>query len=121
MTRSPIVAALLSLSLAFQLMLVGGGASCVDGDHASMHSSATDVAAMSGMDMPMPEGDGHEPCDQSATPGACKVTAACSGGFIAVAAADLDRPVPAGTRAVGLIPTAPPSRTVPPELPPPRV
>lgn len=120
MTRSPIIAALLSLSLAFQLMLVGGGASCAGGDHASMHSAATSASAMSMPDMPMPAGDGKEPCDQSATPGACKVMAACSGGFVAVAAPDLNPAAPGGTLAVGFIPTAPSSRTVPPELPPPR-
>lgn len=127
MTRSPLVAALLSISFAFQLLLAGGGAACVDADHGAMHTaeSAADQA-MAGMDMemdmPMPtSGDSPAPCDQPATPGACQLMGPCSISFIAIAVAELDRPILVSPRAVGTIALAPHSRTVAPELPPPRV
>ena len=87
---------------------------------------------MAGMDMvgiPAAEGtapsshshgpDGA-PCDQPGTPEACQIMAPCAGAFVAV--------VPSRTRTLADVPAAvlavivatPPSRTIPPELPPPR-
>ncbi len=124
MTRSPLTAALLSISLGFQLLLAGGGGACVDADHGAMHRAETaDNPAMAGMDMnmPMPESENAAPCDQPATPGACQLMGPCSLSFIAISLPELDRPTHGSLRAVGAIPLAPPSRTVAPELPPPRV
>ena len=127
MTRSPVVSALLLISFAFQLLLAGGGAACVDADHGAMHAAGTAAdQAMAGMDMEMdmpmpPSGNSETPCDQPATPGACQLMGPCSISFIAIAVAELDRPVLVSPRAVAKIALAPHSRTVAPELPPPRV
>jgi len=97
---------------------------CVGVQHAAMHaaSAASDpgMAGMAGMDMPMDMPADHTPCDQSTTAGACQVMAPCSGGFLVVAAADLDRSVPGSSRIDRASSLAPPSRTRLPELPPPR-
>ena len=126
MTRSPLVAALLSLSLAFQLLLASGGPACIDADHGAMHPADSGAGeGMAGMDMatdtPMPGGDNEAPCDQPATPGACQLMGPCSISFIAIAVVELDRPALVSPRAVGTIALAPHSRTIAPELPPPRV
>lgn len=87
---------------------------------------------MAGMDMVgMPAGDGgtpashghgHDgtPCNQPGTPEACQVMAPCAGAFVAVAPNRARTPadVPAAVLAVSV--ATPPSRTIPPELPPPR-
>ena len=124
MTRSPLVAVLLSISFAFQLLLAGGGAACVDADHGAMHAagSAGDQA-MADMDMTMdmPTDGRQAPCDQPATPGACQLMGPCSVSFIAISVAELDRRVVEPAGAIGALALAPLSRTVAPELPPPRV
>ena len=124
MTRSPLVAALLSISFGFQLLLAAGGVTCVDADHGTMHAAAqmaTDPG-MTGMDMdmPMPTGDRDAPCDQPATPGACQLMGPCASSFIAIAVSDPDRPTLAAPRVAGPNSLPPLSRTFPPEPPPPR-
>lgn len=127
MTRSPLIAALLSLTFGLQLMLAGGGAACIDGGHGT--TSPADGAselAMADMNMPMamdtsiPTDDDPAPCDQPSAPGGCQLMGPCAGGFIAIAAADFDRPAPAPSRVVGFVSPAPHLQTFPPEPPPPR-
>ena len=139
MMRSPLVATLLSLSLGLQLALAAVGVTCVMPSGGETHSASAGIAEMemagmdmAGMDMAgMLAGEGTAPashshgpdgapCDQPGTPEACQVMAPCAGAFVAVA--------PSRARALADVPTAvlavsvatPPSRTIPPELPPPR-
>lgn len=130
MMRSPITAAFLAISFAFQLLLGASGTSCVDAQHGAMHPAASpDQPSMAGMDMPMamdmpmdmPTDEGHTPCDQPATSGACQLMGPCSISFIAIPMAELDQRVTDPSRAVGALALSPPSRTRTPELPPPRV
>ena len=136
MKRSPLVATLLSLSLGFQLALAAVGVTCVMPSGGETHSASAGMAEMdmdmAGMDMAgIPAGEGTapashshgpdgSPCDQPGTPEACQIMAPCAGAFVAA--------TPSRTRALADVPTAvlavsvatPPSRTIPPELPPPR-
>ena len=124
MMRSPITAALLAISFAFQLLLGASGMSCVDAQHGAMHPAASaDQSSMAGMDMPMdmPTDEGHTPCDQPATSGACQLMGPCSISFIVIPMAELDKRVTDPSRAIGALALSPPSRTRTPELPPPRV
>lgn len=139
MQPSRLVATLLSLSLGFQLALAAAGVTCVMPSSGAAHesSAATSQMDMAGMDMSgmdmagMPMGEGAAPsshshgpdgapCDQPGTPEACQVMAPCAGAFVAVAPNRVRAPVdvPAGVLAVSV--ATPPSRTIPPELPPPR-
>ena len=134
MMRSPLVATLLSLSLGLQLALAAVGVTCVMPSGGETHSASAGMAEMdmAGMDMAgMTAGEGTAPsshshgpdgapCDQPGTPEACQVMAPCAGAFVAVAPTRA-RPtadVPAAVLAVSV--ATPPSRTIPPELPPPR-
>lgn len=139
MTRSSFVATLLSLSLGLQLALAAVGVTCVMPSGGETHSATAGMAemGMAGMDMAgmdmagMPAGEGTAPsshshgpdgapCDQPGTPEACQIMAPCAGAFIAVAPTRA-RPVadvPAAVLAVSV--ATPASRTIPPELPPPR-
>jgi hypothetical protein len=139
MKRSPLVATLLSLSLGIQLVLAAVGVTCVmpSGGTAHVSSAGASQMDMAGMDMAgmdmagVPAGEGTAPsshghgpdgapCDQPGTPEACQVMAPCAGAFVAVAssAARASADVPAAVLAVSV--ATPPSRTIPPELPPPR-
>lgn len=139
MTRPSFVATLLSLSLGLQLALAAVGVTCVMPSGGETHSATAGMAemGMAGMDMAgmdmagMPAGEGTAPsshshgpdgapCDQPGTPEACQIMAPCAGAFIAVAPTRA-RPVadvPAAVLAVSV--ATPASRTIPPELPPPR-
>jgi hypothetical protein len=97
---------------------------CIGVEHEAMHLTSTaGDPAMAGMDLPMdmPTESDRSPCDQSTEPGACQVMASCSGGFVAVAVADLERTLPGSSRVAGAPLAAPLFRTTPPEPPPPRV
>ena len=139
MKSSPLVATLLSLSLGLQLALAAVGVTCVlpSGGAAHVSSAGTSQMDMAGMDMAgmdmanMPADDGSEPashshgpdgapCDQPGTPEACQVMAPCAGAFVGVAPsrARALADVPAAVLAVSV--ATPASRTIPPELPPPR-
>ena len=134
MKRSPLVATLLSLSLGFQLALAAVGVTCVMPSGGEPHSASAGMAEMdmadmdmAGMDMAgMPSGSSHShgpdgtPCEQPGTPEACQVMAPCASAFVAVTPTRA-RPtadVPAAVLAVSV--ATPPSRTIPPELHPPR-
>jgi hypothetical protein len=144
MQRSRLFATLLSLSLGFQLALAAVGMTCVMPSGGATHVSgaATSQMDMAGMDMAgmdmagmdmagMPSGEDKTPsshshgpdgapCEQPGTPEACQVMAPCAGAFVAVtpSRARASADVPAAVLAVSVV--TPPSRTIPPELPPPR-
>lgn len=139
MQRSPLVATLLSLALGLQLALAAVGVTCVMPSGGTAHvsnagMSQMDMAGMdmAGMDMAgMPAGEdtapsSHShgpdgaPCDQPGTAEACQIMAPCAGAFVAVAPsrARASADIPAAVLAVSV--ATPSSRTIPPEIPPPR-
>lgn len=139
MKRSPLIATLLSLALGLQLALAAVGVTCVmpSGGTAHVLNAVTSQMDMRGMDMSgmdmagMPAGEGTAPsshshgpdgapCDQPGTREACQVMAPCAGAFVAVAPsrARASADIPAAVLAVSV--ATPRSRTIPPELPPPR-
>ena len=139
MKRSSLVATLTLCSLGLQLALAAVGVTCVMPSGEETHSASAgttgmDMAGMemAGMDMAgVPAGEGTAPsshshgpdgapCDQPGTPKACQVMAPCAGAFVAVAPsrARSSADIPAAVLAVSV--AMPASRTIPPELPPPR-
>jgi hypothetical protein len=133
MLRSRILAALLSASFAVQLALAGGGTTCVrEGDE-----GATTAGAMAGMDMatashaadadPSREptdrdhpARGDIPCGRTANPALCQILSACAAGFVSV---EMSGNAGEGELAVGAPASEaepPASRSIAPELPPPR-
>lgn len=133
-----LVATLLSGTFALQLLLAGAGSACVmpSGNGAHMARGSSDASAghsgATGMNMPETSaanpapapshdhGDGGAPCEQPGTPRMCQLMASCAGGFVVVESHE--RRVAAAVPAVveSSIVTAPSSRSIPPELPPPR-
>jgi hypothetical protein len=93
-------------------------------DMAGMVMSGMEMAGMPTGEGTAPSSHGHgpdgAPCDQPGTPEACPFMAPCAGGFFATAPsrARASADVPAAVLAVSI--ATPPSRTIPPELPPPR-
>lgn len=128
MRRSPLVALLLSFSFALQLVLARDGTTCVmpgdDHDGMEMATMAQTSVDMSMMDMSSdaaPTGASQEPsCDHESAATACLVMARCAGGFVTLAGTVDDRAHPLSERIVLATIVMPPSRTIPPELPPPR-
>lgn len=132
MRRSPLVAAILSGSFAFQLLLAGGGTTCVDHAHASLAGhSDPGPAAMAGMDMSMSMGDhgrdadrtpstDQAPCDQPTAPSNCQVLAACATSIVVSAIVDLKMSDVTITQRITRPTLALSSRAIPPEPPPPR-
>lgn len=139
MKRSSLVAMLTLLSLGLQLALAAAGVTCVmpSGGTALVSDAGASGMDMAGMDMagmgmtgipagdggtPASHGHGHDgaPCDQPGTPEACQIMAPCAAAFVAVAPsrARTLADVPAAVLAVSV--ATPQSRTIPPELPPPR-
>jgi hypothetical protein len=128
MRRSPLVALLLSFSFALQLVLARDGTTCVmpgvEHDGMAMAMAGQPAAGMSGMDMPLdvsPDATGRESsCDHESAATACLVMAPCASGFVPIAeTVDDDAGALPERIAVATI-LMPPSRTTPPELPPPR-
>lgn len=132
MRRSPLVAAILSGSFAFQLLLAGGGTTCVDPTHGSPAGySDPGLAAMAGMDMSMSMPDhgpdakqtpstDQAPCDQPTAPSNCQVLAACATSVVASAIVNLDTSDVTIAERITLPTLALSSRAIPPEPPPPR-
>ena len=133
MRRSPLVAAILSGSFALQLLLAGGGTTCVDPAHGSPAGySDPGLAAMAGMDMTMSMPDqgpdakhtpstDQAPCDQPTAPSNCQVLAACATSIVASAIVNLDTSDVTIAERITLPTLALSSRAIPPEPPPPRV
>jgi hypothetical protein len=132
MRRSPLVAAILSGSFAFQLLLAGGGTTCVDPAHGSLAGdSDPGLPAMAGMDMSMsmpdhgPDADytpltDPTPCDQPTAPSDCQVLAACATSIVVSAIVDLEMRDVTITERITRPTLALSSRAIPPEPPPPR-
>jgi hypothetical protein len=133
MIRS-LVATLLSGSFALQLLLAGVGSACVmprGAAHAPASPAAEAQAGMAGMDMSgapaadhattqaQDHGDGV-PCDQPGTSRMCQVMASCAGGFVVGESNEQRVAVVVPSAVESSIVTAPSSRTIAPELPPPR-
>ena len=121
-------AALFSGVLLLQLVLVGSGFACalpVD-----MAANATDVSStMPGMDMggpaqaPSPSkapSSDPSPCRLPWVPAGCQSMAPCAPTVIASSAISVSLPHLTTASVVRLIVLTPPSRAIPPELPPPR-
>ncbi|MGH7719498.1 MAG: hypothetical protein ACREON_11730 [Gemmatimonadaceae bacterium] len=138
-----LVATLLSVSFALQLLLAGGGVTCVmtaggaTGGGTTPRADAMPETGMTDMsiDMSMPTGGAasassddsgsstapdEAPCDQPATPAACVLTAPCAVSFIVVLSAAADAESRSPSRIVTMVSLEPPSHSDPPELPPPR-
>lgn len=133
MFRSRLLAALLAASFAVQLLLAGVGSTCVRAR--DVVSSSADVS-MAGMDMssdrrdatdmPAPSNDrahptrDDAPCGGTASSPACLVLSACATGFVSVASTDAVREYALSTAVAASNVDTPASRSVAPELPPPR-
>jgi hypothetical protein len=135
MIRS-LIATLLSGSFALQLLLAGAGSTCVmpSGAHETVATSgaAAEPMRMTGMDMSdmsaagraptslHDHGDGGAPCERRGTPRMCQVMASCAGGFVVAESHELRVATAVPAVVESSIVTAPASRSIPPELPPPR-
>lgn len=128
MKRSPLVALLLSFSFALQLVLARDGTTCVmpGAEHHAMEmaTAAQTAVDMSVMDMSTAASPDAAPqessCNHESATTACLVMAPCASGFLAIAATvNEDAGVLPERIAVTTV-VMPPSRTSPPELPPPR-
>jgi hypothetical protein len=127
----PLVGALLSGALAFQLMLTGTGMLCVMPHDAAMASMETHTAMGPKGDrsaaasnsqsetnrMPTP---GRQPCDHPSMPAHCLALAACASSAIASARIAGPAMPDAASPAIVAFVAAPPTPSAPPELPPPR-
>lgn len=131
MRRSRFVAALLSGSFALQLLLASSGGVCLDPEHGSAHGNAAAGHAVSGMAMDMPgakaltqqndhSSPGEAPCDRPVKPGDCQVLAPCAGGLLISPRDCGEAGARLESRAVARLAVALSSRTIAPELPPPR-
>jgi hypothetical protein len=131
MFRSRFLATLLAASFAVQLLLAGEGSTCVR--TRAVVSNGADVS-MAGMDMsndrrdatdaPAPSNDRtHQddaPCGGTASSPACLVLSACASGFVSVASTDAVRERGLSIAVPASNVDTPASRSVAPELPPPR-
>jgi hypothetical protein len=128
MRRSPLVALLLSFSFALQLVLARDGTTCVmpGAEHhgMAMATVAAPAVDMSAMDMPLdvsPDGGPQKSsCDHESAATACLVMAPCASGFLTISATVNDDAGALPERIAVATVVMPPSRTNPPELPPPR-
>lgn len=133
MYRFRLLAPLLVVSFAVQLLLAGIGASCVG---ASVGGSTAAADAMVGMDMSgtgdarstpaSPTSRDHErpaddqSCNRPANPVLCQVLSVCASGAVTVAALTAEPDDAPHAVQLALDVATPPSRSIAPELPPPR-
>ena len=118
-------AAMASAGLFFQLILTGSGFACVMPAMAHAEIDAPTGAAMAGMDMPasdrpMPSSSDDAPCHLPWAPAGCQPMAPCTPPVMTSAVVTFDAPAPVVETVREQHAIAPPTRTVPPELPPPR-
>lgn len=136
MIRNRLFAVLVSFALSLQLVLAGAGVTCLAPSGAQASSRAgDDMAGMSGIDMtssagtssasknnsaPEERGSGSIPCERAPASTNCQLFASCAAGFVAADTRtnDAARVAPSTLRVIELL--TPSSRTVAPELPPPR-
>ena len=132
--RSRILAVFLSASFAVQLVLAGVGTTCV---REGSDRGASAAGSMAGMDMP---GAGRAtagesryasadaglparsdaPCNQTDYRSICQILSACATGFVTVAQSEVAVELELAVAVPALQAEAPTSRSVAPELPPPR-
>jgi hypothetical protein len=128
MRPSRLVALLLSFSFALQLLLARDGTTCVmpGADHREMGMAtmAQMPVDMSAMDMSLdalPDAPPQESsCNHESATTTCLVMAPCASGFLAIAATVNEDVGALPERIAVATVVMPPSRTSPPELPPPR-
>ena len=137
MIRSRLFAVLVSLALSLQLVLAGAGVTCLSPSSADASGQLSNgMAGMSGMEMmglaeratnagkdasaPEERGSGSVPCERTPASTNCQLFASCAAGFVAADTGTNDavQVAPSALRVIALL--TPPSRTVAPELPPPR-
>lgn len=131
MSRSPLVALLLSFSFALQLVLTGAGTTCIlpgGAGHGSGIAAAVD--GMPGMNMadrpaktdasPDDRGSAEAPCNHATARVSCVIMAPCAGGFVGNVATVSAGTSPALISVAGALVAMPLSPTIPPEPPPPR-
>lgn len=137
MRRNRPFAALLAFALSLQLMLAGKGETCVgqpiDSHRMGMASSGSAMSDMGVAGGVADQGYRHEgsgsaedrqsgeaPCDQSPAATSCQFFASCAAGFVPTEPSDelLRQERPASPRLTSVPLLA--SRTIAPELPPPR-
>ncbi len=117
--------ALVSGALLLQLVLAGGGFACVMPEGGGMR--AAEASSMPGMTMSAdaegsvqsPSSD-KAPCRLPWAPAGCQPMAPCAPAVVASAALVLAVPPTPIAEVATLVVLAPPSRSTPPELPPPR-
>ncbi|MEO6526345.1 MAG: hypothetical protein ABIP93_06945 [Gemmatimonadaceae bacterium] len=137
MMQHRIFAVLLACTLSLQLVLAGVGVTCLAPSGADAGSRAADgMAGMSGMEMSDPAGQGVAtgdaasapqkqrsssiPCERAPASANCQLFASCAAGFVVAdpAIGVAPQPSPSTVRVIELL--TPTSRTIVPELPPPR-
>ena len=137
MIRNRLFAVLVSFALSLQLMLAGAGVTCLAPSGAAASARVgDDMAGMSGMDMTgsagtvasasknnsaqEKRGSGSAPCERAPVSTNCQLFASCAASFVAADTRtnDLEQIAPSNVRVIELL--APSSRTIAPELPPPR-
>ena len=136
MIRNRLLAVLVSFALSLQLVLAGAGVTCLAPSGAAASSRVGDgMAGMRGMDMtdsggrasaskntsaPEERGSSRNPCERAPASTNCQLFASCAAGFVAADTRtnDAARVAPSTLRVIELL--TPSSRTVAPELPPPR-
>jgi hypothetical protein len=134
-----IFAALLAFALSLRLALAGEGETCVGqavgGERAGMTTSASAMREM-GMDVeqsaaapivdrehgstPSDRQPSRIPCDRAPATTTCQLFASCAAGFVVVAVANatIEHDTPASPRVTTIASLS--SRSIAPELPPPR-
>lgn len=133
MNRHPIIAAILSTSFAFQLVLAGIGSACAmpgsGSDGAASHMAMTGMQMDGARPVAVEQPDGTKaphsgnqapPCDQSTPGAACQLMGPCAGSFVAPPFTDANEATAVPGRIARSEASSPPSRSTAPELPPPR-
>ena len=137
MIASRISAILLSFALSLQLVLAGEGVTCVASSGAGeISKGSSGMAGMSDMNgagtgrvapedradaagQPVEPSQGG-PCERTAASTTCQLFASCAAGFVAVDSVISDASQSAPNTVGAAVVITPPSRTIAPELPPPR-
>ena len=121
-------AALLSGALLLQLVLVGSGFACAVPMDMSAAATGDASSTMPGMDMGGPQtsspskapSSDPSPCRLPWVPAGCQSMAPCAPTVIASTTLSVSLPHLTAGSVLRLVVLTPPSRAIPPELPPPR-
>lgn len=137
MIRNRLVGILVSFAFSLQLVLAGTGVTCLAPSSTAANARAGDeMAGMSGMDIrgaskyqtntgktasaPDERDTGRNPCERTPASTNCQLFASCAAGFVAADTRSNDAAhiAPSTVRVIEWL--TPSSRTIAPELPPPR-